>query len=133
MFVQSLSAETLALVIDALPVRMCWKDRESRFLGCNSLFAADAGVSDPAAFIGKTDYYFYHPDQARAFRIDDAQVMASGVAKLGIVEPLTLETGETRWMETNKVPLRNHAGEIIGVLVTYQDVTERASIRPTAA
>jgi PAS domain S-box-containing protein len=133
MFMHSLSTETLALVIDALPVRMCWKDRDSRFLGCNRLFAADAGVTDPADFIGKTDYYFYHADQARAFRIDDAQVIASGEAKLGIIEPLTLETGETRWMETNKVPLRNHAGEIIGVLATYQDVTERVIARRIAA
>ncbi len=125
MLLNSISAETLALVVDAIPARVFWKDRESRFLGCNKLFAQDAGVTDLASFIGKTDYYFYHADQARAFRADDAQVMASGEAKLGIIEELTLESGETRWMETNKIPLRNHAGEIVGVLGTYQDVTDR--------
>lgn len=125
MFVQTLSAETLALVIDAIPVRIFWKDRDMRFLGCNKLFAADAGVTDVETFIGKTDFYFYHADQARAFRAVDAQVMATGEPRLGILEELTLETGARRWLETNKIPLRNQAGEIIGVLGTYQDVTER--------
>lgn len=125
MLLHTLSTETLSLIVDAMPLRIFWKDRESRFLGCNKLFAQDAGVTDLESFIGKTDFYFYHADQARAFRMDDAQVMASGEAKLSIVEELTLETGETRWMETNKVPLRNDAGQIVGILGTYQDVTER--------
>ena len=119
-----LSAETLALIVDAMPIRIFWKDRESRYLGCNKLFAQDAGVAIEN-FVGKTDYYFYHATQARAFRTDDAQVMASGEAKLGIIEELTFDTGETRWVETNKVPLRDDAGQIIGVLGTYQDVTDR--------
>lgn len=125
MLLHTLSAETLALVIDAIPVRIFWKDCDLRFLGCNKLFAQDAGVADLESFVGKTDYYFYHADQARAFRKDDAQVIATGESKLGIIEELTLENGETRWLETNKVPLRNEAGQIVGLLGTYQDVTDR--------
>lgn len=132
MLLHTLSAETLALIVDAMPIRIFWKDRESRFLGCNKLFAQDAGVTDLGSFVGKTDFYFYHADQARAFRTDDAQVMASGEAKLGIVEELTLETGETRWVETNKVPLRNDAGQIVGILGTYQDVTDRVRAQRAA-
>lgn len=125
MLLHTLSAETLALIIDAIPARIFWKDCDLRFLGCNRLFAEDAGVTDLSTFIGKTDYYFYHADQARAFREDDAQVIATGEPKLGIIEQLTLESGETRWLETNKVPLRNQAGQIVGVLGAYQDVTDR--------
>lgn len=125
MHLHTLSVETLALIAEAMPARVFWKDRESRFLGCNKVFAQDAGVTDLESFIGKTDYYFYHADQARAFRADDAEVMATGQAKLAIIEELTLEGGETRWMETNKVPLRDGSGQIVGILGTYQDVTER--------
>ena len=133
MLLHTLSAETLAQVIDAIPVRIFWKDRDLRFLGCNKLFAEDAGITDLASFVGKTDFYFYHADQARAFRIDDAQVMASGVAKIGIIEELTLENGETRWLETSKVPLRDEGGRIVGVLGTYHDVTERVRREREAA
>lgn len=132
MLSKALSEETFAQIVDALPVRIFWKDRESRFLGCNKLFAADAGVSDPDAFVGKTDFFFFEADQARAFRMDDAQVMASGQAKLAILERLTLTNGDVRWLETSKVPLRNEAGQIIGVLGAYQDVTERIRAASTA-
>lgn len=123
--INALPPEVLVQVLDALPVRIFWKDRDSRFLGCNKLFAADAGIEDPREFIGKSDYYFYHPDQAKAFRNDDAEVMWGGVAKLGILEQITDEDGAVRWVETSKLPLLNAAGEVIGVVGMYQDVTCR--------
>jgi PAS domain S-box-containing protein len=119
----------LTLVLDALPVGVFWKDRYSRFLGCNQKFAEDSGVASPADLIGKTNFDFYPPEQADAFRADDAEVIGSGVAKLAIQEPLLLPSGETSWVETNKLPLRDDAGAIIGVLGTYKDITaERRAI-----
>jgi len=115
----------LTQVLDALPVRIFWKDRESRYVGCNKLFAADAGVDDPQEFVGKSDFYFYHPDQAKAFRDDDADVMYSGRAKLGIVEKIVHESGQVQWVETNKFPMRDAAGVVVGVIGMYQDVTVR--------
>lgn len=96
--INSLPLEVLVQIVDTLPVRIPWKDRDSCFLGCNERFAQDAGISDPREFIGKSDYYFYHPDQASAFRDDDANVMFSGVPKLGIVEKLTRANGEVVWL-----------------------------------
>lgn len=121
-----LTAESmLAAVLDALSVGMFWKDRESRILGCNQRFAEDSGGTGPEDIIGKTNFDFYPKEQADAYRADDLEVMSTGLAKLGIEEPLLLPTGETAWVETNKAPLRNAAGEIIGLLATYRDVTER--------
>jgi diguanylate cyclase (GGDEF)-like protein/PAS domain S-box-containing protein len=111
-------------VLDALPFGLFWKDRDSFILGCNRKFAEDSGVSDPEDMVGKTNLDFYPPAQAKAYRTDDLEVITTGVSKLGIQEPLLLATGEIAWVETNKVPLRNNAGEIIGVLGTYRDVTE---------
>ncbi|MCR8526226.1 PAS domain-containing protein, partial [Escherichia coli] len=115
----------LASVLDALPIGMFWKDRESRILGCNQKFADDSGAADPAQLIGKTNFDSYPREIAAAYRADDLEVMNSGLPKLGIEEPLLLSTGAVVWIETNKIPLRNSAGEIIGLLGTYRDVTER--------
>jgi diguanylate cyclase (GGDEF)-like protein/PAS domain S-box-containing protein len=115
----------LASVIDALPIGMFWKDRDSRILGCNQKFAEDSGATDPAELIGKTNFDFCASETAATYRADDLEVMNSGLPKLGIEEPLLLSTGAIIWIETNKVPLRNAAGEIIGVLGTYRDVTAR--------
>ncbi len=123
--INALPPEVLVQILDALPIRIFWKDRESRFLGCNQLFAADAGVPDPAEFIGKSDYFFFEPQQAAMFRDDDADVMFSGQPKVGIEEKLTHANGEVRWLETSKFPLRDNEGHIWGVIGMYQDVTER--------
>jgi len=115
----------LTTLHDALSVGMFWKDRESRILGCNQKFADDSGVAGPADIIGKTNFDFYPRAQAEAYRADDLEVINTGLPKLGIEEPLRLPTGETAWVETNKAPLRDSAGAIIGLLGTYRDVTER--------
>lgn len=123
--INSLPLDVLVQVVDTLPVRIFWKDRESRYLGCNERFAQDAGIADPREFLGKSDYFFYQPDQAAAFRDDDAEVMFSGVPKLGILEKLTRANGQIIWLETNKWPLRGADGEIVGVIGMYVDITER--------
>ncbi len=120
-----LSAELmLSTVLDALPVAIFWKDRDSRILGCNRQFAEDAGA-DLVDLIGKTNFEVYPPAQAEAYRADDLEVINSGQPKLAIEEPLLLSDGTTAWIETNKIPLRNAAGAIVGVLGTYRDTTQR--------
>jgi PAS domain S-box-containing protein len=93
----------LTSVLDALPVGLFWKDRDSIILGCNQKFADDSGVSDPADMVGKTNLDFYPPAQAEAYRTDDLEVITTGRSKLGIQESLLLATGKIAWVETNKV------------------------------
>lgn len=123
--INALPSEALSQVLDALSVRLFWKDRDSRFIGCNKHFAEDAGVEDPKEFVGRSDYFFYHPEIAAAFRASDAEVMFSGQAKLGILEKIVKDSGQVLWLETSKWPLRNAEGEVIGVIGMYQNVTER--------
>jgi len=123
--INALPPEILSQILDTLSARLFWKDRDSRFIGCNKRFAEDAGVDDPKEFVGRSDYFFYHPEIAAAFREDDAEVMFTGQAKLGILEKIVKDGGQVLWLETNKWPLRNAEGEIVGVIGMYQDVTER--------
>ena len=48
------SNQMLEAVIDNIPQRIFWKDRESRYLGCNMAFARDAGLAYTEQVIGKT-------------------------------------------------------------------------------
>jgi len=115
----------LTTLNDALSIGMLWKDRDSRILGCNQKFAEDSGVANPADMIGKTNFDRYPKAQAEAYRADDLEVINTGLSRLGIEEALLLASGETAWIETNKAPLRDSSGEIVGLLATYRDVTER--------
>ncbi|RQW84335.1 MAG: PAS domain S-box protein, partial [Methylococcus sp.] len=113
----------LQTIIETLPLRVFWKDRACRYLGCNTLFARDAGETCPADIIGKEDCQLDWRAQQEMYRADDLAVMASGIAKQPYEEPQTTPTGETIWLRTSKVPLRDGQGDIIGVLGVYEDVT----------
>lgn len=115
----------LQLLLDTIPTRVFWKDRESIFLGCNNLFAADAGFSSADDIVGKSDYDMPWREQADSYRADDRTVMSTGEPKLGYEEPQTIADGRTVHMLKNKVPLRDEVDEIIGILGIYEDVTER--------
>ncbi len=119
------SQQFLQTVFDTFPLAVFWKDRDSRYLGCNYNFAQDANLRLPAEIIGRTDYDLPWIDLADAYRADDQQTIESGVAKLGIIEKMVRADGRSIWIEMNKLPLRNLNGETIGILGTYQDITDR--------
>ncbi|PKO47947.1 MAG: hypothetical protein CVU29_00775 [Betaproteobacteria bacterium HGW-Betaproteobacteria-22] len=117
--------DLLLKVIDTAPVRVFWKDNNLRYLGCNTLFARDAGMEHPEQLIGKDDFQMAWQAQAELYRSDDFAVMHSGVAKLFYVEPQTTDTGDVIWLRTSKVPLKNQNGETAGILGIYEDITEQ--------
>ena len=119
------SRQILRLVLDSIPVRVFWKDRNSRYLGCNRPFALDAGLADPEDLLGKDDYQMGWREQAELYRADDRRVIESGQPKLYYEEPQTAPDGRRLWLRTSKVPLRNARDEIVGVLGTYEDITVR--------
>ena len=119
------SRNLLRSVIDTAPVRVFWKDRNSIYLGCNPAFAADAGKSHIGEVVGRDDFAMGWAEQAEAYRADDRAVIESGVAKLVYEEPQTMPDGSTIWLSTSKVPLRNAAGETVGVLGIHEDITDR--------
>ena len=112
-------------IINAIPARVFWKDKDLVFLGCNTIFARDAGFDDSKDIVGKDDYQMVWRDQAELYRCDDRQVIESGRPKLFIEEPQTTPEGNTIVLLTSKIPLRSSEGKIIGVLGTYMDITER--------
>lgn len=115
----------LQRVLESIPVRVFWKDRDGRYLGCNALFARDAGLQRPAEITGRTDADLVWHQQASLYTADDRMVMESGEARLNIVEPQTTPAGTTLWLSTSKVPLRRADGTVFGVLGVYEDITQR--------
>ncbi|HNV70192.1 MAG TPA: PAS domain-containing protein, partial [Candidatus Ozemobacteraceae bacterium] len=118
----------LQLVLDTIPVRIFWKDRNSAYLGCNQLFARDAGRTSPEEMIGKTDAEMGWHEQAALYVTDDQKVITSGTPKINFEECQTTPDGRRIWLRTTKVPLRDETGTVFGVLGTYEDITERKQI-----
>jgi len=115
----------LKLVLDTIPVRLFWKDCNSVYLGCNTLFAQDAGFLIPEEIIGLDDTCMAWKEQAAMYRQDDQEVMQSGQPKLHYEEIQTTPDGRQITLLTSKVPLRDEDDRIIGILGSYEDITER--------
>ncbi len=122
------SREILQAVLNNIPVRVFWKDRNLEYLGCNMPFARDAGFEKAEDIVGKDDYAMGWREQADRYRADDRAVIESGQEKLLIEEPQTTPSGDQILLMTSKVPLRDTGGAITGVLGTYLDITERKTL-----
>jgi PAS domain S-box-containing protein len=125
--------QMLQMVMDTIPVRIFWKNTDLVFLGCNRLFAEDAGQKAPEEILGKTDYEMGWREQAEQYRKDDMVVMRSGSSKLGYEETQTTPDGKRLWLRTSKIPLRDINNHIIGILGTYEDITERKRVEEKIA
>lgn len=119
------SRQMLRLVLDSIPVRVFWKDRDSRYLGANRLFALDAGCENADELIGYDDYELSWGKQAELHRAGDREVLASGQPKLGYEESRTRSDGTLTWLRTSKLPLRDDRGHVFGILGVYDDITDR--------
>jgi len=113
----------LRQVLETAPLRIFWKDNDSRYLGCNQSFAHDAGVQSPDEVTGRLDSELGWHAQAEMYRADDLRVMQSQVADLNFEEPQTTPEGRQIWLRTSKVPLLGPRGEQMGVLGIYDDIT----------
>jgi PAS domain S-box-containing protein len=116
----------LELVMNNIPQYIFWKDRNSVYLGCNKNQAKVAGLNSPEEIVGKTDFDLpWKKEEAEFFRECDQRVMNSGVGEYHIIEPQFQSDGKQAWLDTNKVPLFDLEGNVIGILGTYEDISDR--------
>ncbi len=113
----------LRAVLDALPLHIFWKGGDSRYLGCNTAFARDAGITTAAALVGLRDEDLFWAAEAKRHRADDAQVIASGQPLAAYEEPWQRADGTTHWVRTRKLPLLDDAGNVAGVVGICEDIT----------
>nr|MDA3833379.1 PAS domain S-box protein [Spirochaetales bacterium] len=119
------TGKLLRSLVDNMPSGVFWKDRNSLYLGCNDVFAHDAGVSSYKEVIGKTDRDL--PNVAAEYehyRKIDQQVLESGEPVLHEETVQHHMDGEDGWRYTSKVPLIDENGGIFGLLGVYSDITE---------
>ncbi len=110
----------LLALLDALPIGIFWKDRDSCYLGCNAAFARDAGVADPAQIVGMFDRELAWGASWELYRADDLGVMESGEARM------RHKNGSWVWvLDRGKLFARDENGAPLRVAGTHLDITER--------
>ncbi len=115
----------LRVLVDLLPAMIWFKDTGNRILRVNQQ-AADAAGRSVADIEGRPSAEIY-PDEAANYYADDCLVIESGAAKRGIIETIRDPAGNPRCIQTDKVPYFNQQGQVAGIVVLSQDITESRS------
>jgi two-component system, LuxR family, sensor kinase FixL len=107
-----------------LPGAVYWTNQAAVYQGCNLEFAELAGVTEPAELIGKTWRDLPKKNLLKHFDGElDEEILYSGQARLDVEIEIDEPAGGRRTLLTNKIPLRNSSGAVIGMVGTAVDVT----------
>lgn len=129
-FLNSIGTQTpFYQLFDCMPdVSFFAKDRNFRLMCASQQFVERLGFQTEAEVIGRDDFALFPSRLAENFRRDDEEVMTTGLAKLKIVELFFTAQGIPDWFVTNKLPLKNRTGEIIGLMGTVQSYEGRRQV-----
>lgn len=121
-FIRRVSADTpFYRLFDHLPdLAFFAKDNEFRFMCASRRFMDRFGITDESGIVGKNDFDLFPARLAENFRRDDEEVLQTGKPKLNIVELFFTDQGIPDWFVTNKLPLLDAKGHLIGIMGTVQ-------------
>lgn len=112
-------------LIDRLPDEVYAKDCQSRFVFVNEATVLFLGAASRENVLGKTDFDFFPPELASQFMAEEQALLQRDQPCVNREAPITDSSGRKRWVLTTKVPLRDPAGNITGLLGINRDITER--------
>ncbi|MEM8828866.1 MAG: PAS domain S-box protein [Cyanobacteria bacterium P01_G01_bin.19] len=122
-------ARQLQSVLDEITMAIFWKDKDLRYLGCNQSFANAAGFESTIELIGKNDYDMpWKKEESDWFREYDRRVIESETPEHNIIEPQKQADGSNKWLKTNKVLLRDENSCVVGIVGTFEEITERVEL-----
>ncbi|HEY5043266.1 MAG TPA: PAS domain S-box protein [Verrucomicrobiae bacterium] len=129
----SYERDLLRSLLDNSPDQIYFKDAQSRFIKTSQAQAVLFGLKSVDDLLGKTDFNFFMEEHARPAFEDEQEIMRTGRPLIGKVEKETLKDGQVSWALTNKMPLRNKDGQIIGTFGISKNITDLKQAQEAAA
>ena len=117
--------DLLQTLMDNIPDTIYFKDTASRFTRINRAQARVLGVTTPEEAIGKRDLDIQDSDLAQSFYEEEQRIVESGKPLINRVEFNPTSDGQPRWFSATKVPIKDEAGHVIGIVGVSRDITQR--------
>lgn len=123
--VQLTEQHLLSALLANSPDFIFFKDRQSRFILTNDAHARLLmGLENAEQAIGKTDFDLFQPQEAQRFFDEEQKMMETGKPVLARDWSLhSSTTGEEVWLSEHKVPIRNDAGKVTGMMGISRNIT----------
>ncbi|WP_017315856.1 PAS domain S-box protein [Mastigocladopsis repens] len=120
------SQEMLQLIMDNIPQSIFWKDTACVYLGSNRNFAKTVGLESSEDVVGKTEYDLVtNKEEADLYTESDLRVMQTDTPEYRLIFAHQRNDGKQVWLEASKIPLHDAEGNVMGVLGTFEDITDR--------
>ena len=110
-----------------------FKDKESRFRFCSQSLARITGHARWQDMRDKHDLDVFPSDTAQIYYEEELPVFRDGVPLLDRIDPYYDENGEVRYVLTNKWPLFDEHGAVVGIFGVSRDITEMKRIQEALA
>ena len=114
--------ELMNLLMDNIPDRIYFKDKNSKFIRANKALAKLFGIDNPAELYGKSDFDFNDEKYAKQFYEDEQKLMRSGTPQINKIES-HFRGGSLVWGMATKIPIYNKKNELLGLVGITRDFT----------
>jgi PAS domain S-box-containing protein len=111
----------LRSVLDTVPALIWYKDDKNKILRLNQAAATSMGMT--VEEVEGQNTYDLFGEAAKDYHDADLKVFNSGVPIRGLIEPFTPDSGEQRWVQTDKIPFSD-GEDGPRILVVSTDITE---------
>lgn len=109
-------------ILALMPGHVYWVDRQNIYLGCNNIQAKNVNLESRHAIVGKSTRDLVLEVQAEELDRINTDVMESGIPQTRIEQAYMAEGHGVYFSQ--KVPLRDEQGDVIGLLGISIDITE---------
>ncbi|MCF6246030.1 MAG: transporter substrate-binding domain-containing protein [Desulfobacula sp.] len=113
------------MLIENLPQKIFYKDKNSVYVTCNKNFANDLKIK-PEEITGKTDNDFFTKKLAGKYRLDDKRIIESGGTE-EIEEEYVLDN-KSYIVQTVKTAVPDNKGNVVGLLGIFWDITKHRQL-----
>jgi PAS domain S-box-containing protein len=114
----------LRTVIDAWPDIIYVKDTEGRYILSNCAHTRNLGMTESREIVGRKPEDFFVPSRAALLSVEDLELMRTGHAIMDREEVRIGANHEQRWFLCAKLPLRDDAGKVTGLVAMSRDITQ---------
>lgn len=115
------------LLMDNLPDRIYFKNKNSQFIRCNMALAKIFGLNSPEDMYGKTDLDFFEPIHAKEAFEDEQRIMRERTVIVDKLESY-LKGKQRIWELTTKIPFVNSKDEVVGLVGISHDFTKQKKL-----
>lgn len=114
--------DLLRALMDNLPDYIYFKDTEGRFTRINEASKSALRIDTVEEALGKTDFDFFQ--DAADYHADEQEIIKTGQPLIGKTDRHRTRDGQSRWVSTTKVPIKDDEGRVVGIVGATRDITQ---------